>query len=109
MSMSPIYQPLLIWSLAEAGGTATLRQLAQAFVVQDESQILYYEQRIKEMPAKVLSRHGVIVRHGSVLSLTTKPLTFEQRVHVRALCDQRLSTYLSRRGMSVWNYRLLAD
>jgi len=50
MRMSQIYQPLLIRALVDAGGAATLRQLAQAFLVQDESQLLFYEKRIKDMP-----------------------------------------------------------
>ena len=41
MTMSHVYQPVLIRSLVDAGGKATLRQLAQAFLVQDESQLLY--------------------------------------------------------------------
>ena len=32
MRMSHVYQPLLIRSLIDAGGSATLRQLAQSFV-----------------------------------------------------------------------------
>jgi ATP adenylyltransferase len=43
MSMSHIYQPLLIKTLVEAGGSATLRQMALSFLAEDESQILYYE------------------------------------------------------------------
>ena len=39
MRMSHIYQPLLIRALVEAGGTATLRQLAHAFLARDESQL----------------------------------------------------------------------
>jgi hypothetical protein len=35
MRMSHIYQPLLIRTLVDAGGAATLRQLAHAFVAQD--------------------------------------------------------------------------
>ena len=42
MKMSHIYQPLLIRSLVDAGGSATLRQLATFFLSQDESQLLYY-------------------------------------------------------------------
>jgi hypothetical protein len=60
MRLSHIYQPLLIRSLVDAGGSATLRQLASSFLAQDESQLLYYEKRIKEMPLKVLSKHGVV-------------------------------------------------
>jgi plastocyanin domain-containing protein len=55
MRLSHIYQPLLIKSLIESGGTATIRQLASIFLSQDESQIRYYENRLKEMPVKVLS------------------------------------------------------
>jgi ATP adenylyltransferase len=61
MSMSHVYQPLLIRALVDTGGMATLRQLAQVFLAQDESQLLYYEKRIKEMPLKVLKGHGVII------------------------------------------------
>jgi hypothetical protein len=50
MSMSHVYQPLLVRALVDAGGVATVRQLAQVFLAQDESQLLYYEKRIKETP-----------------------------------------------------------
>ena len=68
MSMSHIYQPLLIRTLVESGGLATLRQLAQQFVLQDESQLLFYEQRIKDMPVRVLARHGVLSHERLVVS-----------------------------------------
>jgi len=58
VKMSHIYQPLLIRSLIDAGGSATLRQLAQFFLSQDESQLFYYEKRIKEMPLRLLKKHG---------------------------------------------------
>jgi ATP adenylyltransferase len=43
MSMSHVYQPVLIRALVDTGGTAgtaTVRQLAQVFLSQDESQLL---------------------------------------------------------------------
>ena len=57
MRMSHIYQPLLIKSLIECDGMATLRHLAHSFLSQAESQLLYYEDRIKNMPVSDL--HGV--------------------------------------------------
>ena len=45
MRLSHIYQPLLIKSLVDAGGTASIRQLANIFLSYDESQIIYYEKR----------------------------------------------------------------
>jgi hypothetical protein len=60
MRMSHVYQPLLIRALVRAGGSATLRQLAAALLMEDESQLLYYEDRIKKMPLPVLRKHGVV-------------------------------------------------
>lgn len=69
MKMSHIYQPLLIRSLVDAGGSATLRQLAQFFLSQDESQLLYYEKRIKEMSLKMLKRHSIASLGGGQVHL----------------------------------------
>jgi diadenosine tetraphosphate (Ap4A) HIT family hydrolase len=107
MTMSHVYQPVLIRSLVDAGGKATLRQLAQAFLIQDESQLLYYEDRIKKMPFPVLRKHGVVQRDGDLVSLTTKKLTLQQKAHIRMLCEKRLQEFVTRRGLSVWDYRLL--
>jgi hypothetical protein len=85
MTMSHVYQPVLIRSLVDAGGKATLRQLAQAFLVQDESPLLYYEDRIKKMPSPVLRKHGVVERDGDLVSLTTTKLTLQQKAHIRML------------------------
>ena len=62
MSMSHIYQPLLIKTLIDSGGSATIRQLANAFLSQDESQLIYYEDRIKQMPLKILGKHGIVTK-----------------------------------------------
>jgi len=107
MRMSHVYQPLLIRSLVDAGGSATLHQLAQSFLVQDESQLLYYEKRIKEMPLKVLSRHGVVSKNGELVSLNIKKLTLEEKAQVREICEQKLQEYVRKRGISIWDYRLM--
>lgn len=107
MKLSHIYQPLLIKSLIEAGGTATIRQMAITFLAQDESQILYYEKRLKEMPIKVLSKHGVIVRDGDLISLTTRKLSFEQKAELKKICEEKLQEYVASRGLAIWDYRLL--
>jgi len=109
MRMSHVYQPLLIKSLVEAGGTATIRQLATAFLTKDESQLLYYEKRIKEMPIKVLSRHKIIECQSDLVSLATNTLTFVQKAKIKMLCEQRLQEYVQKRGLSLWDYRLSGD
>lgn len=109
MRLSHIYQPLLIKSLIESGGSATLRQLAGAFLGQDESQLLYYEKRLKEMPIKVLSRHEVIRKDGDFVSLNTGKLSFEQKAELKKICEQKMQEYIASRGLSIWDYRLLDE
>jgi ATP adenylyltransferase len=107
MSMSHIYQPLLIRALVDSGGTATLRQLAQSFLLQDESQLLFYEKRIKQMPLKILRKHGVVDHQGDLVSLTTGKLDLQQRAAVKMLCETRLQEFVKKRGLKIWDYRLL--
>jgi diadenosine tetraphosphate (Ap4A) HIT family hydrolase len=107
MSMSHIYQPLLIKSLIEAGGKATIRQLAYSFLSQDESQLLYYDNRIKQMPLRVLSKHGVVSKDGELISLNTVRLTLEQKAQVKMICEKKIQEFVAKRGLSIWDYRLL--
>jgi diadenosine tetraphosphate (Ap4A) HIT family hydrolase len=107
MKMSHIYQPLLIKSLVDAGGAATLRQLATYFLSQDESQLLYYEERIKQMPLKVLAKHGIVSKDGELVHLNTKRLTLEQKAHLRSICEQKLQEFVQKKGLGIWDYRLL--
>lgn len=109
MRMSHIYQPLLIKSLIESGGVSTVRQLATNFLVSDESQLLFYEKRLKEMPIRVLSKHGIISRDGELISLNVKKLTLEQKAELKKLCEQKIQEYIASRGLSIWDYRLLDD
>ena len=69
--MSHIYQPLLIRTLLDNGGHCTRRQLALALLMQDESQIEYYEKRLRDMPLPVLKRRGVISESGGIVPLIT--------------------------------------
>jgi ATP adenylyltransferase len=98
MSMSHIYQPLLIRSLVDAGGSATIRQLADSFLSQDESQLLYYENRIKQMLLKVLGRHEVVSKDGDLVVLNTGKLTLEQKARIKMMCEKKLQEYVLKRG-----------
>lgn len=107
MQMSHIYQPLVIRCLVEADGTATIRQIAQAFVAQDESQLQYYEKRAKEMPLRVLLKNGVIERQGDLVRLKVGKLTFEQKAQLKMTCERKMQEFIVNRGLKIWDYRLL--
>jgi diadenosine tetraphosphate (Ap4A) HIT family hydrolase len=107
MRLSHIYQPLLIKALVDAGGSATIRQLANAFLSQDESQLIYYQDRIKQMPLKILSKHGIVSKDDDLVVLNAGKLTLEQKAKIKMLCEQKLQEYVAKRGLSIWDYRLL--
>jgi hypothetical protein len=107
MRMSHVYQPLLIRALVRAGGSATLRQLAIALLMEDESQLLYYEDRIKKMPLSVLRKHGIITSDRTVVSLNAGKLSYEERAAIELACTQQLAAFLQRRGLATWDYRLI--
>jgi len=107
MRMSHIYQPLLIKALINSNGIATLRQLSYAFLAEDESQLLYYEGRIKGMPVPVLAKHGVVAKDGDLIRLNVGKLTFQQKARLRALCEQKIQEFLEKRGLATFDYRLL--
>jgi diadenosine tetraphosphate (Ap4A) HIT family hydrolase/tRNA(His) 5'-end guanylyltransferase len=109
MNMNNIYQSLIIKSLVEAGGSATSRQLAQSFLSQDESQIMYYERKINAMHLPVLKKRGIVTREGELVSLKTKKLSDEQKANIIMLCEKRLQEYISKRGLKIWDHRLLDD
>jgi ATP adenylyltransferase len=107
MSMSHIYQPLLIKSLIDAGGTATIRQLALQFLNQDESQIQYYENRIKQMPLKVLSKHGIVSKQSDLVSLNVQKLTLQEKSLIKMICEQKIQQYVVKKGLAIWDHRML--
>lgn len=107
MKMSHIYQPLLIKTLLDCGGKATVRQMACAFLNLDENNIKYYEKRIKDMPIKVLKKHDVIEYADELISLNIKKLTMEEKSKLTLLCEMKIQEYIQKRGEGTWIGSLL--
>jgi diadenosine tetraphosphate (Ap4A) HIT family hydrolase len=105
MDMRHVYQPVLIRALVDAGGTATVRQLAQAFLLQDEAELQEYEQTIRRMPLPVLKKRGVVASDGDLVRLAVPRLKLQDRARVRAACEQRLQEYVAGRGEDIWDYK----
>jgi 5-methylcytosine-specific restriction endonuclease McrA len=103
MKMSHVYQPLIIRALAQSGGRATVRQLASSLLLEDESQIRYYEDRIKKMPLPVLKRNGIVGKDGDLVSLVVPDLSYPER----ASRASRIGAFLERREIATWDYRLI--
>jgi ATP adenylyltransferase len=110
MRMSHIYQPVMISELLKHGGKASIRDIAAAFLARDESQLEYYEQITKDMPGKVLGKHGVVVREGDEYRLAIDPssLSPKERNELVRLCDEKVSAYLQKRGTAAYDHRRAA-
>ena len=108
--MSHIYQPVMIKELLQSGGKASIRNIAAAFLSRDESQLEYYEQITKDMPGKVLGKHGVVARERDEYRLIIDPLSLssEERDELVRLCDEAISAYLQKRGTAVYDHRRAA-
>lgn len=110
MRMAHIYQPLMIRTLLTNGGRATVRKIASSFLVKDISQLEYYEQITKNMPGKVLARHGLVRRDGDSFELIVDfgELQARELDELVQLCDKRLEEYLAKRGRAVFAHRAMA-
>src|SRR5215813_971648 len=110
MRMSHIYQPVMIRELLKSGGKASIRNIAAAFLARDESQLEYYEQITKNMPGKVLAKHGIVERDGQDYRLKAdlSLLSSQERNELVRLCDDAINDYLEKRGAAVYDHRRAA-
>jgi ATP adenylyltransferase len=109
MKMSHIYQPLLIKTLVESGGVATVTQIARVFSAADENQVRFYEARIKQMPLKVLKGRKIVTVDKGVVTLDITKLSFTQRTKLVAACNQRIADFIEQRGEGVWSGMIQLD
>jgi ATP adenylyltransferase len=107
MRMSHIYQPVMLEVLLAKGGSASIREIATAFLAHDESQAEYYEQVVKRMPSPVLSRHGIVQRTGERYALTSHlaELTDNERAELVLRCREAVEAFKVRRGAGIWEHR----
>ena len=107
MRMSHVYQPVMLEVLLVNGGSASIAEIAAAFLAHDESQAEYYEQIVKKMPGPVLTRHGVVQRSGQTYALTPDVsglTTAERKVLIRR-CQEAVQAFKAKRGATIWEHR----
>jgi len=97
----------MLKTLLANGGRASRRELAAAFLSEDESQLEYYEQITQSMPGRVLTQHGVVVRDGRSYELAPEysQLTAQETGAAIRLCDEALATFKAERGKKIWEHR----
>jgi len=56
--------------------------MAFSFLSKDESQIAYYKKILKNIPIKVLAKHGVLARENNLVKLNAKDFTLERKAEL---------------------------
>lgn len=62
---------------------------------------MYFENRLKEMPLRVLSKHDLITREGNLISLNIKKLPVEQKSQIKMLCEETLREFIDKKGLDI--------
>ena len=109
MRMSHIYQPLMLKEIIKSGGKATRRQIASEILNYDESQIKYFSDVVRDLPARVLSKHKIINKKGDNYWIDGFELLTENEINqLIELCEKKLNEYIKKRGDDIWEYRTLS-
>ena len=97
MMMQHIYQPVMLKTLLQQGGEASVTDIARAIVCNDREQIKEYEKITKNPVGKVLTKiHRITEKHKNNYILKGfDDLSQEEVTSLIALCDHKLEQYLS--------------
>lgn len=107
MSMSHIYQPVMLIELLKNQGQASVNQIAQAILNKDPSQIEYYSQIVKRMVGDVLTNKRQITTKDKDLYFLEgiKSLSKDEIAELVSLCESRIAEYEAKREGAQWDHR----
>jgi hypothetical protein len=111
MSMSHIYQPLMLIELIKGNGKASGNNIAKSFLSYDETQIDYYKKITTLMPFKYLSKHlNEINKSKDSYSFEDFDLEESQKDELIKMCQNKLDSYIKKRGVKkIFGHRTLAS
>jgi ATP adenylyltransferase len=90
MQMSHVYQPVMLRTLIDKGGKASVSEVAQALLAEDRAQLDYYCEITKRMPGAVLRRRGIVDYSDGEYSLPGfDEMTAAERHELVALCHAK--------------------
>lgn len=96
MSMTHIYQPVMIRKLLESGGRATVEEIAREFIDMDDSLLEYYKGRVMVWPKITLKKHNVVSYDRGTFTLLLDGITREERSRLVDLCRRKTDEYVEK-------------
>ena len=100
MSMTGVYQPVIVLRLLERGGTASKADLAQALSEHDEAVQEYYQRVLMRWPYLTLSKHGVVSydKETKVFSLNFALEDASLMERAKSLCEEKIEQWMHKRA-----------
>lgn len=100
MSMTDLYQPVIIRELLLHEGVRTKSELAAILASYDTSVQEYYEKIVMRWPKITLTKHGIVdyERKGSVFRLSVCPDSPAQRQEAVHLCEEKIAGWLNKKS-----------
>jgi predicted house-cleaning noncanonical NTP pyrophosphatase (MazG superfamily) len=100
MSMTDLYQPVIIRELLLHEGARTKAELAAILASYDASVQEYYEKIVMRWPKITLTKHGIIEyeRSGSVFRLSACPDSPAARQEAVQVCEKKIAAWLDKRS-----------
>ena len=106
MSMSHIYQPVMIRTLLESSGIANKELIARNISSYDISQQEYYQSIVDKMVGQVLRKNKIVEKeNGSYSLIGYESLSPEEVLTLIELCNKRLADFIEKRGKQVFEHR----
>lgn len=99
MSMTDVYQPVVLKELLLNEGVRTKAQLATALAGYDISVQEYYERIVMRWPKSTLTKHGMVEyeRKGSKFRLVTYPTNQQALDRALAICDEKIIDWIEKK------------
>lgn len=96
MSMTDLYQPVIIRELLLHEDVRTKADLASILASYDTSVQEYYEKIVMRWPKITLTKHGIVdyERKGSIFRLLISPGSTTERQEAVQLCEEKIAAWL---------------
>lgn len=96
--MTGPYQPVIIRTLLEEKGKASLEKIAQVLAALDRESIQYYQDKLRIYPRQVLHKHGIAELERSTYRLNPEliPETKAEQSALKEICDRKIAEYYTR-------------
>ena len=101
MSMTEIYQPVIILHLLERGGIASKADLARTLSGYDESVQEYYERILMRWPKTTLTKHEVVTydRKSKAFSLNFNLGDTHLLRRAKTICEEKIKEWMDKRSV----------